>query len=359
VKRYLLVLLKYALPLAIVAWLMKGAFQDASFGRFWSEPKDWSLLLLAALACFTAVCITFVRWYFLVRALDLPFRLRDAFRLGFLGYMFNFVAPGSVGGDLFKAVFIAREHPGRRTSAIASVIADRLIGLYALFVVACGAFYLTDVGRAASQTTEFRVTAQAVLICTVVGTIGGLLLLIPALTDNKFALRMEKWPKVGRLIHQLHTTIRMYRSRVGVLLLANILSVGVHSLFSVAFYLIATALPGEAPSLAAHFVIAPLSMLAGILPMPANGLGVVEGIMKILYQHIAPNPQMIDGLGLLVALTYRLITVLIAGIGFIYYLVQRREVNELRHAAEELPADDDETTVPDLDTATAEGMVSA
>ncbi len=61
---------------------------------------------------FCAVSLTFVRWYLLVRALGLHFRLLDAFRLGFLGYLFNFVSVGSVGGDLFKAIFIAREQPG-------------------------------------------------------------------------------------------------------------------------------------------------------------------------------------------------------------------------------------------------------
>src|SRR5262245_27483918 len=111
---------------------MRSAVQDDSFDRLWNEPKNWSMLAIAAALKLTAIMITFVRWFFLVRALNLPFRLRDAFRLGFLGYLFNLIAPGAVGGDLFKAVFIAREQPGRRGAAISSVIVDRLIGLYAL-----------------------------------------------------------------------------------------------------------------------------------------------------------------------------------------------------------------------------------
>ena len=79
--------------------------------------------------------MTFVRWYLLVRALQLQFRLVDAFRLGFLGYLFNFVVVGSVGGDLFKAIFIAREQPGRRAEAVATVLVDRIVGVYALVLV--------------------------------------------------------------------------------------------------------------------------------------------------------------------------------------------------------------------------------
>ena len=65
----------------------------------------------------------------------LPFRIRDAFRLSFLSYLLNFVSVGSVGGDLFKAFFIAREQPGRRTEAVATVVVDRIVGLYGLLLV--------------------------------------------------------------------------------------------------------------------------------------------------------------------------------------------------------------------------------
>ena len=48
------------------------------------------------------------------------------------------VHPPSVGLDqsAFKAVFIAREQHGKRAEAVATVVIDRLIGLYVLFVVA-------------------------------------------------------------------------------------------------------------------------------------------------------------------------------------------------------------------------------
>src|SRR5258708_2085505 len=50
----------------------------------------------------SAALLTFIRWYFLVRALRLPFSVWDAIRLGFLGIVFNLVVPGAVGGDVVK-----------------------------------------------------------------------------------------------------------------------------------------------------------------------------------------------------------------------------------------------------------------
>ena len=52
------------------------------------------------------------------RALGIPFTLRNAFRLGFMGYLLNFVGPGAVGGDLFKAYFVASDQKSRRAEAV-------------------------------------------------------------------------------------------------------------------------------------------------------------------------------------------------------------------------------------------------
>ena len=280
-----------------------------------------------------------MRWFFLVRALNLPFRLRDACRLGFLGYLFNFVAPGAVGGDLFKAVFIAREQPGRRAAAISSVIVDRLVGLYALFIVASCAFLFTDVGRQARE-GQFEITCYAIWGLTIAGGLFSLLFMVPALTDGAVAKKIEAIPKIGPLIAQFHDAVRLYRARQGVLWLTLLLSLGVHSLTSTAFYSVATSLPGQAPILASHFIIAPLSVLVGILPVMMNGLGVVESAMKFLYAHVPsgldPALHVTEGLGLLVSLTNRVMMILTASIGGAFYLVRRREVAVLIHDAEEI-----------------------
>ena len=82
--------------------------------------------------------VQFVRWYILVRALDLPFTFRNACRLGMVGLFYNTFLPGAVGGDLVKAYSIAKGEPKRKASAVATVIADRLLGLFGLLLFAGG-----------------------------------------------------------------------------------------------------------------------------------------------------------------------------------------------------------------------------
>ena len=116
--------------------------------------------------------------------------MRDAFRLGFLGYLMNFVSLGSVGGDLFKAVFIAHEQPGKRAEAVATVFIDRVVGLYGLFVVATIAILCT--GQLQTAVEQVRIISIGTLAGTVVGAVGILALLVPGVTSGRFASISEQ-----------------------------------------------------------------------------------------------------------------------------------------------------------------------
>ena len=61
--------------------------------------------------------------------------------------MFNLAPLGVVGGDLVKAVMLGREQRNKQASVVASVIVDRVIGLYVLFVVATAAILATGFWR--------------------------------------------------------------------------------------------------------------------------------------------------------------------------------------------------------------------
>lgn len=332
-NRILINVLKFAISGAIIGYLIHDARQGDTFARLRDGQKQWGQLLLAGCLITTSVMLTFVRWYFLARALQLRFGVRDALRLGFIGYLFNFVSLGSVGGDLFKAIFIAREQPGRRTAAVATVVVDRLVGLYAVVVVAAAATLAT--GLQSSAVPEVRVICQGTLICAAVGGLGLAVLIIPGFTTGAVSEMVAGIPRVGRTLFSLVQAIRMYRRRLDILLLTAVMSIGVHCLTTIGIYLIASGLPGNAPPLGMQFIAVPLAMVAGALPLPLNGLGAFEGVIEFLYANL-PGSYVARGQGLLVALAYRVITVLLAMVSAVVYLSSRREMNVVIHEAEEL-----------------------
>jgi glycosyltransferase 2 family protein len=328
VKRYLVLLLKVAVPVAIIAWLLAQVSPD-EYLQFVSRPKDWPLLLAALVAVFTAVAMTIVRWYLLVRALQLHFRLVDAFRLGFLGYLFNFVVVGSVGGDLFKAIFIAREQPGRRAEAVATVLVDRIVGVYALVLLTSAVI----VGGGMPQSTvEVETICRLTLLSAGIGAVGIAVLLMPGFTSGPLAELLTGLPKIGAMLGRLVSAVRIYRTRWVTVAVTLLMSVCSHALFALSLYLIAKAMFAHVPTLREHMILVPLGMVAGSLPLAPAGFGTFELAIRVLYKIIPADPA-VDVAGILVALVYRLLTIMVAMIGVVVYWSSRREVRELTDAS--------------------------
>jgi hypothetical protein len=331
-KKLLLTLLKIGVSAAIIGWLIRDAHRNEAFGKLVSQPKDWGLLTLAALSCGSAVVVTLVRWYYLVRALDLPFTLKEALRLGFLGYLFNLAPMGIVGGDLLKAVMLARQQHGHRAEVVATVFVDRVMGLYMLFIVASVAILLT--GFYNHPNDKIRLTCLVTLGLTVVGALGIAAMLVPDMTGGRLPAQIGRIPYAGHFIVRLLDAVGMYRHRLGVLAVTSVMSIMVHSLYSLGMYLLTRALFDPFHSLGTQFVLAPLAALTGVIPLPA---GPFEAVLDRLYSSVplANGLYMTVGQGLIVALGYRIITVGTAAIGVVYYLAGRQELAAAMHDVEE------------------------
>jgi uncharacterized protein (TIRG00374 family) len=324
-KKLLITLLKIGVSLAIVAYLLEKAKGDRAFSELAGQPKNWGLLALATLVFGASVVLTHVRWYYLVRSLDLPFRFRDALRLGFLGYLFNLAPTGIVGGDLLKAVLLVKHLRGQRAKAMASVVADRAIGLYILFVVASAAILLTGVWRRDSQIYGLCMVTIAV---TLFGALGLAALFTPGITGGRLTSQLGRTGQVGLMLQRLIIALRMYQQNLPMLLATTLMSVGVQVLIVFGIYLTACGLYDRVAPLGVQFVCVPLSGSTGVLPLP---IGPFEWALDSLYARFGmPLHQ-----GLIVALAYRIITVLIAFVGVCYYLGSRQEVAEGIQAAEQ------------------------
>lgn len=331
-KKLLITALKILLSVGILGYLVWSAVSDKKngnvFEQLWSQPKNWGDLAIAWAACGFAVMLTFVRWWYLVRALGIPCRFRDALRISFWGYLFNLAPLGVVGGDLVKAYMLDHEHRGYRAKAVASVLFDRVIGLYILFVVAAVAILLTGFWRMPDPFTAW--ISKLTFIITGAFTVGLFVVMGPDMSDGKILRALGRIPKVGPPLESLFTAMRMYSSKPVVLIVSSLLTIGVHCTFAIGCYLIACGLPGNHLSLSDHFVVFPLSAATGVIPL---AFGPFEGLLDIFYARVsaAEGLGIAKGQGLIVALAYRLITVLIAACGIFYYLRNRQEMAQVMH----------------------------
>ena len=338
-KKTVTILVKFAISLGILGFLFyqAGCDRDA-VAQIWAAPKHWSLLGLAWVAIVLSAIITFKRWHLLVAALGLHFSFGDAMRLGFVGYLFNFLSLGIAGGDVVKTIFLVQEQAGKRTEAVATVVLDRFVGLYSMMLVATIAMLTVDLGvltvRDAKLLDTFRMVGNVAVWLTVGGSLGIALVLMPGIATSSLWDSLSRIPLVGSTIHRLVAAVRTYRNQKSVLLLAVLMSVCVHALLCVGIYLVARSLTGTCPSLATHFAIIPIASVANAVPLP-GGLGALELALDAVYRAVSP-PGAVPRQGFIVALGYRFLTLFVAGFGIYFWIAGRKKVaNLLRQAQAE------------------------
>jgi uncharacterized membrane protein YbhN (UPF0104 family) len=331
-RRTVFLLLKIALATAILAYLLIQA--RAGFARLSEKSIVWPLLAAALVCTMATATLNFVRWHLLIRAQGIVVRLIDTLRLGALGLALNYASLGSVGGDFFKAIFLAHGQPGKRTEAVATVVADRVMGLLTMLAVAsCG---ILVAGLLYTGSPTVRVLCQTILLSAGVAWAGaGLLLVFGGLSGTWMCGQAARIPLIGKTLARLLRTVHVYRGSKGVLLAALSISVVMAMGFVTSFYLVARALPIHEPPWSQHMVIVPVAALVGALPLTPSGVGTMELAIEELYKAMPGGTQVVAGDGTLVGIGRRATEIAVALVGLVFYLTHRREVEEVYAEAEE------------------------
>lgn len=356
-KRVLVLLLKYGLGFGVLAYLLVSNWhimrdgRDEGLATVLERPFDFWFFLLSFVLCLASTLLTFVRWHILVRAQDLPFTMTSAVRLGFVGTFTSTFLPGSVGGDIIKAAFLCREQQ-RRTVAVATVLADRLIGLFGLIWVTA---LLGGVFWSSGQLEEMTSDPEAILLLESIIWTAGILAgasivvwVVVGVAPDRWIAGIGNWlarcPKVGGTLRELWGAVWLYR-RHGArsVILALVLSMVGHIGFFMTFYFAArTVFPGgDIPSFTAHLLIVPVgATVQGVFPAP-GGMGGGELIFGLLYRGMGfPAAS-----GVLASLLKRSIDWALGFVGYFVYLGMRSDLP----AAPRVEAPDAEKPPANLD----------
>ena len=178
-------------------------------------PARSSLPGARVLFCLTALTSTFVRWYVVVRSQGLPFRLRDAVKVGFLGNAVDLIVPAQVGGDVLKAAYLCRLQP-RRTRAIAAIMIDRAIGVLGLLLLAS----LAGALRWSASGPPVKHLIQLVWFALAVGSAGLATVFVPGWL-RPFERLAAHHERPRRIVAELHAMGMAYRDRKAALALGS------------------------------------------------------------------------------------------------------------------------------------------
>lgn len=331
-RQLFLTFCKIAIPLGIIAFLVSRVTPE-QWEELSEHQKNYPLLLAAMMTAITGISLSFVRWWMLVRCQGIQLSLLEALRLGAICFLLNFVSAGSVGGDLFKAIFLAKRRPGRRVQAVASVLVDRGVGLYGLLLLASAAFLFQGGGGESSLGgEEMRQLKLGTAVLVGLGTT----VLAALVFGGRLVDRLVRFggtlPLVGGIVQKISPPLRMFHDHPIAFGVSIVMSVGVHAMLTISVYLIAMSLYPAVPTLAEHMIIVPIGMLASTLPLTPAGIGVFEAAIDWLYKLIPA--QSTNASGTLIALVFEMVKVIIAVIGTLFYWTAGAEVKESLEEAE-------------------------
>ena len=281
------------------------------------EPLYVFYLLALGVVMIWASCL---KWQLFIRNAGHDAQILHLMRLYTIGYFFNSFMPSYVGGDVARSYQLGREL-GSQRDAFVSTFLERFTGFLAMAFL--GAFFVA-LGTEATAGVEVAI----LLVCA------GAILLASVCFSEKWGawwfrvarallgkISLGKWSKkCTEILDKVQDAMGAVHQNQTLLARAMLLSLFFHFLTVLNTYIAARAIGWESPDLYGLFVVVPLVLLIGMLPLTPSGLGVQEGAFVFFLERVGATGAQ----GLAVGLVLRAKVMLVAGIGGLLWLQLRR-----------------------------------
>lgn len=254
------------------------------------------LLLCGIFGSVVAIFVVAVRWRMLLCIVDIRIRPWEAIRLTFLGQFFNTIVPGTVGGDVVKAWYVAKHTP-HKAAVLVSIFVDRVMGLAELTFMAGAMLGVVWIGGLGALDV---LRIPAILVGVMAVLVAGVLLFVLSGRFRRI-FHLQKLYRRLPIAHHLEAAgdaARLYRKRIGSLGIAFVMTIVAHIAWIGSLALLGISLSLPTPWYS-YFVFIPLIYIIGSVPVTPGGVGLIEKFYVVFFVTATCTPSMIMGLALL------------------------------------------------------------
>jgi glycosyltransferase 2 family protein len=288
--------LRVAVSIGLVTFMV-SRLDTSNMLRF-LRRADLGLVALPLLAVLADRALMAVRWMKLVEALGVHAARSKLFKIFFLSTFFGSFLPSGVGGEAVRAISFSRL-TSKGIESVASVVADRLIGLLSMLLVGL-----------LSLVVFYRVYPHPALLYVVLASSVALLAVIgSALARPVHAKLTERFGsatgRFGEWIEKGVEAMARYREKPGVLGVVLGISIGVQLLRVLQAYLLSESMELGTPAVYFLCFVPPI-LVVTMLPISVGGWGTANAAYVALFSQVGMDP---DGAFVL--------SVLILGLGVI------------------------------------------
>lgn len=266
-------LAKLAFAIGILYYLLVGG--SIEFGSLLTTLGGNVPLALGCMALLmAALLIGAVRWWLILRVADIRLGYKAVASLTLIGSFFSTWLPGAAGGDAARALYLFRGLERSRTTAVLTIVIDRVFALAGLLGAAT-LLMLAVWQRGDRQpvlTFYLSLCLGAIALCTV----GGLVMLVLARY-----LKFTDWPywlrRVRPIAHQLRETVVLVMGHWPAMLVCAVLSILASGIVACGIALIGSAFAfGPDPAISALAGV--VGNVSSAIPLSPGGLGIGEAV---------------------------------------------------------------------------------
>lgn len=269
----------FVLKLALSAGLLWFVLSRADLTQVFTAVRgaDPILIGLALLTPLLGYTLTSTRWRGLLRVVGAEIPPGPLWRASLIAVFFNQFMPSTIGGDAIR-VYEAWRNGASRSAALSSIVVDRVIGTFALVLLAVGMLPFVS----AAFENPWAVYGVVVAVSMMVSILMLMLFLpIPGVISLFHRLCAALPGPAARIAGKLDRAFAPYRGRWKVLPASMILSLLLQANVVLMHWLIGRAL-GIEVSIVQFCFIVPVAMVVMMIPVSINGIGLREGIFAVL-----------------------------------------------------------------------------
>lgn len=312
VKKFLSLFLRVGLSVALLWYL----FSRNDMGSITELLKtaNHTYILGAGLLFLLLHAILLIRWWILIKALQLKIPLKVVVSYFFIGLFFNLFLPSATGGDVIKTFGLCKFVPQHKAKVVASVVLDRVSGFIAIVLVAFVSFL---VGQ------QLLNDPKLLLAICLLGVISATIVLILFNeTIFSFGCRLfSRFPRLKNGLMKMHYDIALLKDKRSAIIWAIGWSCLAQFILSFDFYLISLALRQNI-AFVYFLIFVPIICVVSTLPS-IGGLGVRDYGAAQLFSRIGVASSVAVSMTL-INFFFMVATGLIGGIIYVAQLSSRR-----------------------------------
>lgn len=324
-KNIALQLLKILFSAGIIYWLVQSGKLNFSALRNLLTP---GIILMSAAIILMNGLLTSERWRMLIKSQGINAKAWPTFKLTFIGQFFNFAMPGGVGGDVIKAYYFTRDNPGTKVVAVTSVLMDRVLGLYAMILMAL-IVMIYDFQHVNSVSTLMTLF-WFISVLFAVFSVALVLVFSTKIYDTGVLKRVIRKLPLAEKLMKLYESLHLYGNhlpRITQVIVLSLLSQSAAILF---LYMVGMVSGYSDIPAKTYFLVAPLGFMATAIPISPAGVGVGQAAFYFLFNVYTGQSTEV---GPTTITAFQVASFLVSLLGAFFYMRYKRP-NDMSAAAD-------------------------